>query len=298
MNQIALRRSATVGSQDIMTVWLSNRSPNTIRAYQKDLRLFCDWAGITTLQFLPELASLEHAQGVALLVAYREHMIDTALAPSTINRRLTTLRSLLRLGHDMGALKTQIGAPNVKAGSVRDNRGPDAESYAELVASVTDPRDHCMIRLMHDLALRRAELTALDLKDFHYESRTLWVLRKGHTTKVPLTIPHTTLDAIMRHVEHRGREPGALFQSSRGRLTGTSVARMLKERATEAGLEGRWNPHGLRHRGITRAAELTGGNIPAIAAFSGHKDYRTVQRYVDDAEDLQAGVAEQVAAQT
>lgn len=295
MNQIAIRRTSTIGSQDILTVWLSNRSPGTVRAYQKDLRLFCDWAGISTPEFLPELASLEHAQGVALLVAYREHLIEAALAPSTINRRLTTLRSLLKLGHDMGAMQTQVSVPNVKAGSVRDNRGPDEESYAELLASVTHPRDYCMIRLMHDLALRRAELTGLDLVDFHYESRTLWVLRKGHSTKVPLTIPHKTLDAIMLHVEHRGQAPGPMFQSSRGRLTGTSVARMLKERAAEAGLKGRWNCHGLRHRGITRAAEKTGGNIPAIAAFSGHKDYRTVQQYVDDAEDLQAGVAEQVA---
>jgi len=50
----------------------------------------------------------------------------------------------------------------------------------------------------------------------------------------------------------------------------------------EAGLPGRCSSHGLRKASMIRLAHL-GLSAPAIAAISGHRDLREVQRYIEQA---------------
>jgi integrase/recombinase XerC len=45
-------------------------------------------------------------------------------------------------------------------------------------------------------------------------------------------------------------------------------------------------PHGLRHSGITRALELTNGNLREVQKFSRHKNANTIGIYDDNRVDL------------
>jgi integrase/recombinase XerC len=60
----------------------------------------------------------------------------------------------------------------------------------------------------------------------------------------------------------------------------------------------RVRPHGLRHAAITRALDLTGGNIRGVQKFSQHKDVRLLQRYDDNRNDLRGAVARRLAEDT
>jgi integrase/recombinase XerC len=58
-----------------------------------------------------------------------------------------------------------------------------------------------------------------------------------------------------------------------------------------AGLSRRLRPHGLRHAGITTALDRTGGDVRAVARFSGHKKLDTLLIYDDNRRDLGGQVA-------
>ena len=187
----------------------------------------------------------------------------------------------------------------------RDTRGPGREGFRrilEALAARQDAkglRDVAAVRLLFDLALRRAEVVGLDREDLDLEGGTLAVLGKGRTQKIRLTLPEPTRRALAAWPAVRGDEPGPLFRpldrSGRGgRLSGTSLYRIVRRLGESAGLKAR--PHGLRHAAVTAALDLTGGDIRAVQKFSRHRDVRVIERYDDSRRDLAGDVARRVAA--
>jgi hypothetical protein len=82
--------------------WSEGRSKQTLRAYSNDLRHFSDWLGGFLGTLTPSTAQavtilLTKAQGEAneIVRAYRSAMVERGLSPSTINRKLSALRSLV-----------------------------------------------------------------------------------------------------------------------------------------------------------------------------------------------------------
>jgi hypothetical protein len=63
-------------------------------------------------------------------------------------------------------------------------------------------------------------------------------------------------------------------------------------------MAGRVRPHGFRHHAITRALDLTSGDLRRVQRFSRHRDPRTVLRYDDNRRDLGGEVASLVANET
>lgn len=72
-------------------------------------------------------------------------------------------------------------------------------------------RDLALIRLLHDLALRRAEAVGLDLCDVDLGSGTVSVFGKCKTDKARLTLPRPTRAALAGWLAHRGEHSGPLF---------------------------------------------------------------------------------------
>src|SRR5262249_25113460 len=155
-----------------------------------------------------------------------------------------------------------------------------------------------LLRLLYDLGLRRAEVVGLHLEDLDLAAGTVAVLGKGRTQKVMLTLPAATREALAAWRTVRGAWPGPLFtaldRASRGpRLSGMGLYLGVRELGERVGL--RVRPHGLRHAAITRALDLTGGDIHSVQKFSRHKDVRLIQRYDDNRQDLGGAVAQRLA---
>jgi integrase/recombinase XerC len=232
--------------------------------------------------------------------------MNRQLAANTINRRLTALRSLVKLGRTLGLIPWTLEVEGVKAEPYRDTRGPGRAGIRDMLDSLAkrkDPkgmRDRALLRCLFDLGLRRAEVLRLDLEDLDMEAGTVAVLGKGRTDKVKLTLPPETKKALEAWIGVRGDAPGPLFCSmnrakpGEGRLTAIGLYGMVRELGRKIGLKV-W-PHGLRHAAITGALDLTGGNVRAVQRFSRHRDVRILERYDDNRRDLAGEVAKQVAA--
>lgn len=78
-----------------------------------------------------------------------------------------------------------------------------------------------------------------------------------------------------------------LFGQINGKpMTRPGLTKFMKVAAKKAGLPPKCVPHGLRKAGMRRLAEA-GKSVNQIAAVSGHKSLREVQRYTDAADQRQ-----------
>jgi site-specific recombinase XerC len=83
----------------------------------------------------------------------------------------------------------------------------------------------------------------------------------------------------------------AMASTRLARIDDKSVNRLLHKLAKEAGLPFVVRPHGLRHASITRALDLTNGDIRKVQKFARHADPKTTMRYDDSRKDLAGEVS-------
>lgn len=290
----------------LVAAFLGGRNERTLRAYRGDLEDFRRYLKAEDMdEAVRILLSRGHGGANALVLAYRVDMAERRLQAATINRRLAAVRSLVKLARTLGMVSWSIEVENLKAQTYRDTRGPGRQGFRRLLEEAESRtgkkalRDRAILRLLHDLALRRAEVVSLDLEDVDLEGGAISVLGKGRTQKERLSLPEPTRDALAAWIGARGTEPGPLFlnfdRAGKGkRLTGTGLYLMVRDLGRKAGITVR--PHGLRHAGITEALDLTNGNIRAVQRFSRHRDMRILNVYDDNRADLGGAVARLVAA--
>jgi integrase/recombinase XerC len=280
-------------------------NPRTQRARVQDVADLARFLGLAEPGAAAELLVAGTAgQANAIALGYGRHLIDRGLAAATINRRLSTLRRLVKLARRLGLVDWSIDVEGMKAQPYRDTTGPGADGWRRLLdaaqAAGDGPkarRDRALLRLLHDNALRRGEVVALDVADLDLEGARVAVVGKGQTERRYLTLNGPTVQALRDWLAARGGEPGPLFvnfdPAGKGRrLTGDGLHEVVRALGRKAGLGRAVRPHGLRHQGITRALELTGGNLRMVQKFSRHRDANTVQIYDDNREDLAGRVAE------
>lgn len=303
--------SARLGTEQLVERFLDRRKASTIRAYRQDL---ADFQTYVAAHGAAAAAGFLIAQGAgeanALVLAYQGDLHARGLAPSTVNRRIASLRSLVKLARMLGLVSWSVEVENIPAAAYRDTRGPGRDGYLELLqklnesAGVRIVRNRALVRLHYDVALRRGEIERLDLDDVDLEGARIWILGKGRMEKEAVTLPAPTARAIAAWIQVRGTDPGPLFRNldrahrhearnPERRLTGTSIYRIIRALGYEVGREVR--PHGLRHAAITEALDRTQGDVRKVQKFSRHKKLDTLMIYDDNRRDLGGEVATLIA---
>lgn len=295
----------------LFSAWIASQTANTRQAYTKDIASFAAFVGEpTAAHAMRRLLSVAPGDGNAMLLDYRTHMTGEGLSPTTVNRRLSAIRSAVRLARTLGHTLWTPEIAGLKAQAFRDTRGPGLDGTRELISiALTDTnrsvatRDTAFIRLMFDLALRRGECVSLDLEDVDLAGKRIWVLGKGRTQKEARTLPDKTAAALAAWIEarraHVSAEQKAVFVSLSGRgrgqrITGRSVHRIIAAIGDLAGIKTR--PHGLRHASITAALDLNNGDVRAAQQHARHANPQTTMIYDDNRRDLAGSVAHGIAA--
>lgn len=291
-----------------------NRAAATLRSYRQDLADFARWC----LPAAPGdvAAAVAHLLGSgpgparSIGLVYRAHLADRGLSPATIGRRLATLRSLAHEARRLGLTGWALEVEGPRLTPYRETAGPGLSGWKALgaiaAARAVNPRGRrnlAVVRLLHDLALRRGELVRLDLADYDPDERLLSVLGKGKSEPVPLRVPGPCCAALDAWLADRGPAPGPLFCRldpggsipRRLRLSGEAIARIVAELGRAAGLKRRVRPHGLRHQAITRALEVSGGDLRQVQRYSRHARIETVVRYDDNRRDVGGALAARLA---
>ena len=282
----------TVGPAELLDAWFRGHKESTRVAYERDLDTFAAWARAGDAQdAIAEL--IRDGNGPANLSAHawRADMLEAGLAPSTVNRRLSALRSVLNLANRTGMIEWTLSVEGVKVTTYRDTRGPGVANIRAMLESCDRDsekgrRDYALIRLMFDRGLRRGEVVTLDRAHVDLEARTVAVMAKGRRERDLLTINPPTVEALEAVLADRPDEHAApVFVSMhhngrRARLDGRSAHRIIADIGVRAGA-GRVRPHGLRHSAVTAFLDATNGNVREARAFSRHAKLETVAIYDD-----------------
>lgn len=298
-------------AERILARHLSGRPANTERAYRLAIEAFRSCIGARDLAHAVQLLLTGgHGEAFDLAMRFRDYLMETGAAPSTINNRLAVLRSLVKTARLMGVVAWKLEVQGVASEKYRDTRGPGVEGYRKLLVAAGDQdsdvkaaRDTALVRLLFDMALRLSEALGVNMKGLDLEGSRLAVIGKGKTEPRWYRIPAPTRSALWAYVQLRGAEPGPVFVSLTKvgsvrrplrRLQAGNARRGIKSLGAKAGVTVR--PHGLRHSGITQALELTDGDVRAVQRYSRHATADTVLIYDDNREDLGGRLAERVAA--
>jgi integrase/recombinase XerC len=147
----------------LLAAFLSGRKAETIKAYQADLEDFRAFVQTSTLD---RAVSLLLARGLgqanALVLDYKARLLERQLTPSTINRRLASLRSLVKLARTLGLIPWKLEVEGVKSEGYKDTRGPARGGFQKMLGildcrqDAKDIRDRAILRCLFDLGLRRA----------------------------------------------------------------------------------------------------------------------------------------------
>ncbi|MHB8330766.1 MAG: tyrosine-type recombinase/integrase [Candidatus Dormibacteria bacterium] len=287
----------------LMAAFLRARNEHTLRAYRKDLDVLAKFMKVPGREEAAErLLQMTGGRANELALNFQGSLVEAGRSPATVNRRLSTLRALTKLGRMLGMISWKIEIDNLDTAVYRDTRGPGElavrRMLEQLPSSAKGIRDTAMVHLMYDMGLRRGELTGLDVKHWDPERGALSVLGKKRKDREWLSIPASTRQALEAWLEIRGDEPGAMFQAldrkNYGhRLTGAAVFSIIRKLGRRVGVKTR--PHGLRHAAITAVLDKNGGDLRKAARFSRHRSLDTLQMYDDNRRDLGGQMAELVA---
>ena len=290
---------------------------------------------------------IAHGRGTAnaLGLAFRDAGKRRGVANSTVNRANATLRRLVKLARRFDLIDWALDLDDLPHETYRDTRGPALAGWRKLWKaceaagdSAKAHRDRCLIRVIHDGALRKSEALGIDVADIDLAGERVTLsgpaaamIRAWLAVRGPLPGPlftvipgghfnagHATVAAFVARLRDDGfnwvqianrlnvdglrtREgfawnrisarrafmlPRHVPLHARRRMNERDVNRLLHELSVRAGLDRPVKPHSLRHQSITRALDLTNGNIREVRKFARHVKVETTLKYDDQREDV------------
>jgi integrase/recombinase XerC len=287
-------------SSDLLADFLRLKiSANTRRNYSKAIADFCRRTddGEVSERLLSQFLSLQQPEAV---YHYRQLLIEAKLAPSTINVRLSALKSFVDYARQAEQCSFNLADVTcLKVESYGDTTGIAVAGFREMLqipdrTTIKGIRDYAILRLLWDNALRRNEICSLDVGDFDKSGR-LSILGKGKIQKSQIDLSPATTIAISQWLAARDNYQSSdpLFTSldrrSKGhRLDGSTIYRLVREFSEAAGIDKIVSPHRIRHSAITAYLDASDGNIRAAQGLSRHANLNTLNRYDDNRHKYQA----------
>ncbi len=299
---------ALVADDNIWTEFLklqiSEHTKCTYSAALNDFFLQITGARVNPLQ-IRDFLNLPSEQAIAVVLSYRSRLLDLNLSPNTINTRLAAIKSLVNHARKLSQCGFSLeDVASLKVESYRDTSGVEPDVYRRMIEAIDrdtigGKRDYAIMRLLWDNALRRSEVTAVNISDF--QSDKLWIMRKGKIQKVAVDLAAKTQSALVQWLSVRGGKPSeplfiALDNRAYGkRLSGRSLGYLVERLAKDVNVSKRMSPHRVRHSSITAFLDLSDGNVRDARLLSGHAKLETLVIYDDRRKNVQGKVSSQLA---
>jgi integrase/recombinase XerD len=261
----------------------AGNSPHTVENYARDLTRLADWA-------VAGGARTPDAVTAARLREFIYHLKDLGLAPATIHRQISAIRTYYKFlvgeGHAARDPSERLESPK------RWRTLPAVLTVAEAEQLIGAPntdtplgiRDHALLELGYATGARVSELVGLKQQDVLFEDGIARLFGKGAKERL-VPVGRRALGAValyareIRPTLDRGEGRGVLFLNARGRpLSRVGAWGIIKQAAKRAGLTKRVTPHTLRHTFATHLLE-GGADLRAVQEMLGHADLTTTQLY-------------------
>ena len=253
-------------------------SPNTVSAYSRDL--------IEAAEFVDDLVSSDSAA----LGQWLQHLSRKELAPSTIARKLSSLKAFFSY-----LTRTEIIASNPAARlrpPARIYTMPHCISVEEVTLLIEvwtaknalSARNRALMELAYGSGLREGELTSLTVDRLSLDEGWVRPLGKGGKERmVPMSQPSTEwlgvyLDRWRASLAGNNSGKSVFLTRNGNPLSRMTVWNIVHSSAVKAGVTSRIHPHTLRHSFATHLLE-GGADLRVVQELLGHSDIRTTEIY-------------------
>jgi len=262
-----------------------NYSPNTIRAYKKDISVFLNYAREKKI----DIAVLERRQIRSFITRVRGESRTPRrtfspgaclagrrgcnISAVTIGRMLSSIRSFFRFLIIEGVMDENPFYGVSVPGKIKKIPTVLEENEMSVLLDAPDVNS-----LLYSTGMRVGELVSLKRPDVDVWSSTVKVMGKGSRQRF-CYVTDSAVEAIERYLEQRPPKPEALFLNKNGtRLSAVSVRAILNKHMNKAAISKHVSPHSIRHSFATIMLSR-GCDLRSIQEFLGHKDISTTQIY-------------------
>ncbi|MFQ5859235.1 MAG: tyrosine-type recombinase/integrase [Anaerolineae bacterium] len=232
----------------------------------------------------PDLALVSHHD----VEAFIEGQQDRGLAPSTVNRRLSTARSFFFWLQSQGQYE---GANPVWKDHYLQLPDPlpralHSQDVQALLATIDDVMDRALFLVLLRTGIRVGEALALTVADVDLDQASLVIAQGGKNSRGRMVyLAQDVHQALADWLAARHEMPvSRLFFTWRSHsLSGRTVSTRFHRYREQAGISRPYRVHDLRH---TFATQLLNAGVPitTLQELMGHVTIRVTQRYARLAE--------------
>lgn len=261
----------------------AGHSRHTVESYIRDVTRFTTHA-----------AGLGRASPDAVTTSQLREFVyalkDAGLAPASIHRQISALRTYYRFLIDEGHAASN---PTERIESPKRWRSlPTVLTVPEIDRVLAAPtpdqplgiRDRALLELAYATGARVSELIGVKPQDLFFEEGVARLFGKGAKQRL-VPVGRRALGAVALYTHtvrpelDRGKSRGILFLNARGGpLSRVGAWGIIKQAAKRAGVTKRVTPHTLRHTFATHLLE-GGADLRAVQEMLGHADLATTQLY-------------------
>lgn len=261
-----------------------NYSPRTIESYKADLEAFEQYFKTLDCQLAWESIDSDVVRG------WMEHMMDGGNTASTVNRRLSALRSLYRFAL-VRNMVTRNPAHIVKGPKkakllpqfVREN---DMDRLLDGMGmwngTFEDVRARTILMMFYETGIRLAELVSLDDSAVDFVEAQIKVTGKRNKQRIVPFGPELE-NALEAYIKERDAQVKnhceALFVDDHGRrMTPGRVRTLVKDNLQKVTTMKKRSPHVLRHSFATAMLNNDAG-LESVQKLLGHESLATTEIY-------------------
>jgi len=283
-------------------------APNTKRGYERDWAHFEAWC-TEMRESAPAIEALP-ASDKTLAIYLGAHKDDT---PSTMQRRFAAIRHVhVRLGHESPFDKAPVFSivlKGYKRSWANHKPTPQRAATDNVIAdmlplidtnTLLGLRNKAMLLFTYDGAFRRSETVSVDIEDLEFledgilvhlgssktnslgeHSDSVAILARPDSEHCPVAALNTWIQAAeitSGPLFLQVRRKGGAHQCTNQRLSDKALYRLVKQLAKDAGYEGKFGAHSLRHGAVSSALQR-GEEITALQRHVRHKNLNTTSIY-------------------
>lgn len=272
-NELIVRNQQRDEWEQLVPMWIHGRPASTVNVYLPEIRTFRKWLG-------------EQVQISQITLGNLQKWCDYLVKdhkPRTVQRMLSTIRSLLTFCHEIGFIQFNPGAA-LRGPKVPSDLADKIMTLAQvkrMIGKEPDRQHKVMMTVMYVTGIRAAECSGLTWRDVRARRTNgqITVLGKGAKTR-SIRLGEDAWKMLSDYRPKKANLDAPVFPRDNGRpMARTYVTEVVRRAAKRANIPAAVSSHWLRHAHATHSMDA-GAPLALISATLGHTSLDTTSRYL------------------
>ena len=266
-------------------------SPHTLKAYKTDLAQFFGF--ISSQYQVKEISGIK----LTMIRSWIVSMMDKGISSRSINRKISSLKSLYRFFIREGVVKENPIIKIIPPKSAQnlpvfvDKKGMDMLfDKVEFEKGFVGSRDRLILEMFYFTGVRLSELIEMTDASVDLSQQQIKVLGKRNKERI-IPINKVFMLSIRDYIELRNKEVGRsgpisflFITENKNKMYKKLVYRIVNSYLGKVSTLNKKSPHVLRHTFATHMLN-NGANLNTIKEFLGHSNLAATQIYTHNTID-------------